>query len=200
MKKINFYLLLLLGSFAIAACSNNKSGGSGQDSVSQDSSSMSNDTTTATSNANPTDTASSDATKFALKAAEGGMMEVQLGQIAEKNAASQRVKNFGAMMVKDHSKANDELKSLAAKKNITLPLSLSSDKQKDVDNMSKMTGNDFDSKYMSMMTDDHKEDVSDFKNAAQDLKDPDLKSFASMTLPVLQIHLDSAQAIKAAVK
>jgi putative membrane protein len=61
---------------------------------------------------------------FATKAAEGGMAEVQLGNLAKTNASNSDVKSFGDRMVTDHSKANDELKSIASKKGITLPTSV----------------------------------------------------------------------------
>jgi putative membrane protein len=132
---------------------------------------------------------------FAVKAANGGMMEVQLGNYAQQNAMSKRVKDFGAMMVKDHTKANEELKSIAAAKNITLPTSIGNDAQKDMDDMMKKKGNDFDKAYMNMMLDDHKKDVKEFEKAAKDCKDAEIKTFAGKTLPVLLAHLDSTKAI-----
>ncbi|MDN3655442.1 DUF4142 domain-containing protein [Ferruginibacter paludis] len=132
---------------------------------------------------------------FAVKAANGGMMEVQLGNYAQQNAVSKRVKDFGAMMVKDHTKANEELKSIAASKNITLPSSIGTDAQKDMDDLMKKKGNDFDKAYMNMMLDDHKNDVKEFEKAAKDCKDPEIKTFAGKTLPVLLAHLDSTKAI-----
>lgn len=132
---------------------------------------------------------------FAVEAANGGMMEVELGKYAQQNAASQRVKDFGAMMVKDHSKANDELKQIAGSKNITLPAETGSDAKKTMDDLMKKTGKDFDKAYMNMMVDDHKKDIREFEKAAKDCKDGDIKNFAIKTLPVLQVHLDSTKAI-----
>src|SRR5665213_3269202 len=94
-----------------------------------------------------------DAKNFSQDAAAGGMMEVELGKIAEKNSATQSIKDFGKMMVDDHSKINDELKSLASKKNVALPSTVTSDQQKDIDKLSKETGKDFDKDYVSMMID-----------------------------------------------
>jgi putative membrane protein len=137
---------------------------------------------------------------FAVKAASGGMMEVQLGDISQQNANSQRVKDFGNMMVRDHSKANDELKGIAVTKNITLPDSVGEDHKKHIDDLRKKTGRDFDKAYIDMMVDDHKEDVDMFDKAANNLKDPDLKAFASRTLPTLRAHLDSARMIQETYK
>ncbi len=136
-----------------------------------------------------------DAADFAVNAADGGMMEVQLGNYAQQNGVSKRVKDFGAMMVKDHTKASEELKGIAQTKNITLPGSIGRDAQKEMDNLMKKKGGDFDKAYMSMMLDDHKKDVKEFEKAAKECKDPEIKSFAGKTLPVLLVHLDSAQAI-----
>lgn len=78
-----------------------------------------------------------DVADFAVKAANGGMAEVEMGKIAEQRGTSKAVKDFGAMMVKDHSKANDELKKLAAAKNITLPAVVGDDMQKHMDDLRK---------------------------------------------------------------
>jgi putative membrane protein len=123
------------------------------------------------------------------------LMEVELGKIAQEKATNPRIKEFGAMMAKDHSEANDQLKSLAQQKNITLPASVSDKQQKEIDDLNKKTGKDFDKAYMNMMLDDHKKDIKKFEKAGNDLKDADIKSFAMNALPTLQKHLDSARAI-----
>jgi putative membrane protein len=138
--------------------------------------------------------------KFAVEAASGGMMEVQLGELAQQKAHSQRVKEFGAMMVRDHTKANDELKSLAGMKNITLPPAPGEDHMDHIKKLSKKTGKEFDKDYIKMMVDDHKSDIDAFEKISKDGKDSDLKGFASKTLPTLQKHLDSAKAINDALK
>jgi len=136
-----------------------------------------------------------DVADFAVKAASGGMMEVELGKLAQQKAVSQRVKDFGAMMEKDHSQAGDELKKLAASKNIAIPGTPDDDTKKKIDDFSKKSGKDFDTDYMNMMLDDHKKDIKEFQKAGADLKDADVKAFALKTLPTLQKHLDSAIAI-----
>ena len=140
-------------------------------------------------------TLSKEDSTFVMKAAAGGMMEVELGNVAQQNGNNARVKNFGQMMVSDHSKANDELKSFASSRGITLPASLPADEQKHVDAMKKMTGKAFDTHYMNMMVNDHKTDIGEFEKASKSAKDNDLKNWASKTLPTLNKHLDSAQAI-----
>lgn len=104
-----------------------------------------------------------DATEFVSKAARGGMMEVELGKVAQEKAKSQRVKDFGSMMVTDHTQANDELKSIASSKNTSVPSTMMPEHQKHMEELSKKSGVDFDKPYMKMMLDDHKKDVAEFK-------------------------------------
>lgn len=135
---------------------------------------------------------------FAMKAADGGMAEVQLGELAEKNGESQMVKDFGKRMVADHSKANKELKSIAAKKNIMLPEKISAEHQMKVDKLSKLKGAEFDKAYMKEMKKDHQKDIAEFSRASKELKDPDLKQFAEQTLPVLKGHMEMLKSDMAA--
>jgi putative membrane protein len=141
-----------------------------------------------------------DDAKFAVEAANGGMAEVAMGKLAQQQANSDRVKNFGAMMVSDHSKANDKLMALAKTKGITLPATISSDEQKMSADLGKKTGKDFDKAYVDAMVKDHKDDIKAFEDASKNLKDPDLKNFAITTLPTLKMHLDSIEAIKKSMK
>lgn len=131
-------------------------------------------------------------TKFVKEAAIGGMTEVQLGKLAVKNASSEKVKDFGQKMIDDHTKAADELKSVASKDNITLPTVLDPKHQAIVDKMSSLNGTAFDRAYMQNMVKDHQQDVNDFQREANN-GNGDLKSFAGKTLPTLQEHLKLAR-------
>lgn len=118
---------------------------------------------------------------FMKKAAKGGMMEVAMGSLAEQQGQSDDVKSFGKRMVSDHSKANDELKSIASQKGVTLPgkeptLKWSSDKT-----------------YMNMMVQDHQKDLAEFQEQAKTGSDPELKKFAEDTAKMVQEHLDLAK-------
>ena len=119
---------------------------------------------------------------FMRKAAKGGMMEVAMGRLAAQNAQSEDVKSFGKRMVVDHSKANDELKSIAAKKGVKLPSKEPSEKWSS------------DKAYMDMMVKDHEKDLAEFKEEANTGTDPDVKKFAEDTAKVVQEHLDLAKA------
>jgi len=132
-------------------------------------------------------------TKFVHDAAVGGMAEVELGKLAAKNAASADVKAFGQHMVDDHSKANDELASIAKSKGIEVPSALDAEHQKAVDKLSSMSGAAFDKAFMAQMVTDHQKTVALFEKEASAGKEADVKGFASKTLPTLKQHLKMAQ-------
>jgi putative membrane protein len=96
-------------------------------------------------------------------------------------------------MVEDHGKANEELKSIAANKNITLPTTLSNEHQEKIDKLSSLSGADFDEEYMEIMDKDHEKDVKMFEEASKDNDlDPEIKAFAAKTLPTLRMHAEMA--------
>ncbi len=138
--------------------------------------------------------------EFAHKAAMGGMMEVMMGNLARTNATNQQVKDFGQRMVTDHTKANDDLKAWAAQNNVNLPNALNTDMQQKYDELKSKTGADFDKAYTSMMVDDHKKDISDYRKAADGSDNTDLRNYASRTLPVLEEHLQMVERIHSTVK
>ena len=136
-----------------------------------------------------------DASDFAVKAADGGMMEVQMGKLASEKGMNPRVKSFGEMMVKDHSEANDKLKGIATSLNIAIPDSAGNDAMMEMDKLKKANGKDFDKAYVNMMLDDHKKDIAEFRKCADNCSDSSIRAFAAATLPTLEKHLDSIQAI-----
>jgi len=138
---------------------------------------------------------SSDDRKFAMEAAMGGMLEVELGRLATQQGASAAVKQFGQRMVDDHSKANDELKQVASTKGIALPTELDEKHKDQLAKMQKMTGADFDKAYSKAMLSDHVKDVAAFEKQSTKGGDADLKAFASKTLPTLQEHLQMVRAL-----
>jgi putative membrane protein len=132
---------------------------------------------------------------FFKNAAEGGMAEVELGQLAQQKGSNPAVKEFGAMMVKDHSAANDKLKTLAASKQQSLPDSPSMMQKASKTKLNMLSGESFDKSYIKGMIDDHKTDIKEFQKEAAEGQDPQARAFASATLPTLQMHLDKIQAI-----
>ena len=130
---------------------------------------------------------------FMMKAAQGGMAEVQSGNLAKEHAKSQAVKDFGQRMVDDHSKANDELRNLASQKNVTLPTDMDAKDKATYDRLSKLNGAAFDKAYMRDMVSDHRKDIAEFRRESESGKDPDVKAWASKTLPTLEDHLKLAE-------
>jgi putative membrane protein len=133
--------------------------------------------------------------KFAKEAAVGGLAEVELGRIASQKASSDAVKQFGQKMVDDHSKANDELKEAASQSHVDIPTTLDKKHQAMVAKLSAMSGPDFDKMYVKNMVKDHEKDVKEFQKEADNGTDPNLKQFATKTLPILQGHLSSIKTI-----
>jgi putative membrane protein len=134
---------------------------------------------------------------FYKHAAEGGIAEVELGNLAQQKSTNPSVKDYGAMMVKDHSAANEKFKGIAASKNISLPTSPSVGQMATKAKLEILSGEAFDKSYIKGMIKDHKEDIALFKKEAATGKDPDAKAFAAATLPTLQAHLKKIQSIAA---
>lgn len=137
---------------------------------------------------------------FMMKAAEGGLAEVQLGQLAQQNGQSQAVKDFGKRMVEDHSKANDQLKQVATQQNVSLPSSPSSHDEAEYNKLKKLNGDAFDKAYAKMMVSDHKKDIAEFQREANSGSNAEVKGFANQTLPTLQEHLKLAEQMNSSVK
>ena len=133
---------------------------------------------------------------FLVNAASGGMLEVQLGQLAQTNGSDPGVKAFGARMVKDHGEGGEKLKTLAGAKHVTLPAAVSNDQQKEFDDLQKKNGRNFDKAYIKLMVTDHKGDIKEFEWEAQKGADPEIRAFANSNLAMLQMHLDSAMSLQ----
>lgn len=133
--------------------------------------------------------------QFMTEAAQGGLAEVQLGQLASQRGASDAVKQYGQRMVQDHTLVNDQLKQLATQKGVTLPTSLDSKHKQVQQRLSRLSGATFDRQYLNHMLQDHEKDVSLFQTEAEQGQDPDVRAFAAQTLPVLQEHLQQVRSL-----
>jgi putative membrane protein len=189
-KLIILLFVVIAVTWSVESCNNNSQNNS-QDSV--DSAKEANDTSAMVM----VDEIDS---RFAVKAADGGMAEVEMAKTAEQKAMNARVKSFASMIVADHTKANEELKSTAVAKNITLPSMIGEDHQEHITKLSQKNGRDFDKEFMNMMVDGHQKTIDLFEKEASDGKDADLKTWATNTLPTLRQHLDSAKAIRDIIK
>jgi len=131
--------------------------------------------------------------KFVREAAEGGMAEVKLGQLAQDKGESQTVKDFGSRMVADHTKAGDQLKGIASQKGMSVSNSLNAKDNALYNRLSKLSGREFDREYMRAMVQDHVQDVAAFRKESTSGSDAEVRGFASNTLPTLQDHLKMAR-------
>src|ERR1700744_4138651 len=132
---------------------------------------------------------------FYKHAAEGGLFEVQAGQIAQTKGNSQQVKDFGAMMVKDHSAANDKLQQIASSKGITLPTSPSVGQMAAKAKLDVLSGDTFDKSYVKGQVKAHRDTVALFRKEISSGQDADAKAFATASLPTVRAHLKAITAI-----
>jgi putative membrane protein len=134
---------------------------------------------------------------FYKHAAEGGIAEVDAGRLAQDKGNSQQVKDFGAMMVKDHTAANEKLQALAASKNITLPTSASVGQMATKAKLDVLSGDTFDKSYVKGQISAHRQTVALFRKEISSGQDDDAKAFATATLPTVRAHLRAINAIAA---
>lgn len=132
---------------------------------------------------------------FYMKAAAGGMAEVETGKLAQQKGSSEAVKSFGAKMVEDHTTANQKLMAIAANKKIKLPTAMDAKHKAMQKKLSAKSGADFDSAYIQGQIADHKATIALFEREIASGKDAEAKAFASETLPVVQSHLTMLQAM-----
>ena len=137
---------------------------------------------------------------FITQATEDGHAEVALGKLAQQNGANKVVKDFGQRMVADHGKANEELAGIATKLGITPPSAPGAKHKADMKKLSKLKAADFDREYAEHMVKDHEKAVTLFEKEARNGEAPELKAFASKTLPVLQEHLKRAKAMQSQIE
>ncbi|GGA98958.1 DUF4142 domain-containing protein [Puia dinghuensis] len=131
--------------------------------------------------------------KFAVDAANAGMTEIEAAKTARQNGREADVKEYAAMIIKDHTEVADKLKAIAAKKNLTLPADISRESQEDIAALQKKTGKDFDKAYLKMMVADHKKALILFNDESKNGSDADIRAFADATVHTLQHHLDEAE-------
>ena len=137
-----------------------------------------------------------DISEFMTEAADARMMNIEQGKLAMERGTSAAVKQYGEWMVNDQTKLLQDLRMLAASKNITLPATISNKKAKGLENLKKKEGEAFDEQFIEMMRNDHRRDVRDFDDAT-DFRDKDVQKFATTYLPVIQSHLDKIRHLEA---
>lgn len=137
---------------------------------------------------------------FLVQAARIDMEEVQAGELAQKRATSQAVRDFGEHMINDHSKINKGLKEIATQKGTAVPTQLSQEQNSTLQKLGGLSGADFDKTFAQDMVKGHTHAVKDFEEASKDLSDTDLRAWSQTTLPLLQEHLRMAKNMETVVK
>lgn len=125
---------------------------------------------------------------FLMTAASSNLLEIRMGQMAAQKAANADVKKFGQMMVDHHTRATQELKTVATPLGVTLPQTMMPVHQAMVDRLMAKSGKDFDEEYMDAMETAHKMDVAMFEIKSNAAETPTVKAFATKTLPMLRSH------------
>lgn len=137
---------------------------------------------------------------FVKKAAIGGMFEVESSKLAETKSTNDLVKKFADRMVKDHTKANEELMTIAKGMQAVVPEKMDAKHQKMVDQLSAASGADFDAAYIAEQVKAHDKTVALFKQASTEARNAQLKEFASKTLPTLEEHHKMAKDLQDQIK
>jgi putative membrane protein len=210
MKKLNLTTISALAVFGLAACNGsatntvnttnmNRAAMNTNSNVAVVVNTNANTMTNTMSNTAGGNVSSAD-TEFMNKAAQGGMAEVELGKMASTKAQNAEVKQFGQQMTADHTRANNELKTLAAGKNVTLPTDVGAMHKATMDKLSKLSGAEFDREYVKAMVEDHEKDVAEFQKQADSGTNADVKAFAAKTLPTLKSHFEMIKAMQSKMK
>ncbi len=126
--------------------------------------------------------------RFADKAAQAGMAEVQEAKLVEQKTQDPQVKQFAQRMVQDHTQANDKLEQIASAQGIDLPNKLDKSGQQDLDKLQKLSADKLDKAYMKKQVSDHHKVIQQFQKEANSGKDAQIRDFAKSTLPTLQEH------------
>src|SRR3546814_14035722 len=117
-----------------------------------------------------------------------GMTEIAAAKVAVAKSGNPGIKNFANKMIKDHSQADNEVKALAKKKDVTLPTALDKDHQDKLDDLNKASATNCDDEYSDMMSSAHDDHVDLFSDPANDRKDSDIKLCATATHTKLKVH------------
>jgi putative membrane protein len=143
--------------------------------------------------------ASSPDASFYKHAAHGGIAEVEAGNLAQQKSTNPKVKDFGAMMVKDHTAANNKLKALADSKGVSLPGNSSVGQMAIKAKLEVLSGETFDKSYVKRQIKAHEDTVDLFQKEIAWGKDADAKAFAKESLPTIRSHLKAIRATAASV-
>lgn len=131
--------------------------------------------------------------EFLKMAAVSNMTEAHLGEMAEGKAAQTGIKDYGQMLVKDHTKAYQELSVLDSKLGQSIPKGINVRRDKAVEKLADLKGKRFDGQFLREEVQDHERTLAVFKREAQHAQDPDVKAYANQILPTMEEHLREAE-------
>ena len=139
---------------------------------------------------------SEDDREFMLKAAGGGLFEIEASKMAANKSQNAEIKRYAAMLVKDHTAASEELKAIAQALPLRLPRNMPDGEKAELNKMSKMNAAEFDENYMKVVAFDHHDtDIKMYEERAEKGEQPKVKAFAIKMLPKLKAHHAAAQKI-----
>lgn len=136
-----------------------------------------------------------DISEFMTEAADARMMDIEMGKLAMEKGTTAAIKQYGQLMITEQTKMLQDLRVLAASKNIILPNKLSDKSAGTLEDLKEKSGVEFDDEFMERMKKDHKDDVDEFDDAT-DFADRDVKKFAETYVPVVESHLDKIREIE----
>lgn len=132
---------------------------------------------------------------FVRKASQGNQAEVELGKMAAEKTTNPQVKQFAERMIRDHSKAEEQLQQVAQAQGVELPIEPDAQAKMTKKELADLSGDQFDKAYMSDMLKDHKQDIAEFRREEHSGSNPQVKEFAQKTLPILESHLREAEKV-----
>jgi putative membrane protein len=138
--------------------------------------------------------------QFAVDAAHIGLAEIELGKLAIKNGADKKVKNFGSLLIKQHTKIGARLLKTATQKKIELPTTVDTATHRKLAGLAAYSGKEFDKAFLNFMVDDHEDGIKFFEQTQKHVVDKDLKKVAQKNLLILHRHVYALNGIKAILK
>lgn len=126
---------------------------------------------------------------FAIQAATGNMLELQLGQLAQEKSRSMFIRNFGERMIVDHDLANRELDSISDRKGFRMPRRLDLAHQRTYDRLINLSGEAFDAQYLTTMRELHEADLAKYRQFLRRGKDQEIRNYASKGISMIENHL-----------
>jgi putative membrane protein len=178
---------------AAAACSGNKDNATDASATATDTAAMD---TTATPAATDTTAAATPAAQFLTDAIQSDNAEIKAGQAAQTMGSTQAVKDYGKMLVDDHTKSKEQASKIAMALNVPVPDGVPPGADQELSMASSMSGAGFDKDFLAMMVKDHQAAIDKFGKEADSSDPAQVTDFAQQTLPTLKKHLETAQSLQ----